>query len=104
MILFVFVIMMINVRDSIPPERKKWTIYFSIFVAAVFLAELFFALKGTLAPLGTTGIEQSSDPTSLGRLLFTEYLYPFEITSILIIAALVGSIILVKKKENNDSN
>ena len=104
MILFVFVIMMINVRDSIPPERKKWTIYFSIFVAVVFLAELFFALKGTLAPLSTAGIEQSSDPTSLGRLLFTEYLYPFEITSILIIAALVGSIVLVKKKENNDSN
>jgi len=104
MILFVFVIMMINIRDGMPAERKKWTVYFSIFIAIVFFAELFVVLKSILVPLSTVGIEGPSDPTSLGRLLFTEYLYPFEITSILIIAALVGSIVLVKKKENNDSN
>ena len=37
-------------------------------------------------------------------LLFTKYLYPFEITSILIIAALVGAIVLVKKKEKEFEN
>lgn len=99
MILFVFVIMMINVKEGVPAEKKKWTVYLSIFVAVVFLVELFLAVRGTLTPLSITGVEQASDPTSLGRLLFTEYLYPFEITSILIIAALVGSIVLVKKKE-----
>ena len=34
----------------------------------------------------------------IGMLLFTKYLYPFEITSILIIAAMVGAIVLVKKR------
>ena len=36
-------------------------------------------------------------PKEIGRLLFTNYLYPFEITSILIMAALVGAIVLAKK-------
>jgi NADH-quinone oxidoreductase subunit J len=44
---------------------------------------------------GATG----TSPTEIGRLLFTKYLYPFEITSVLIIAALVGAIVLAKKKE-----
>ncbi len=104
MILFVFVIMMINIRKGMPPEKKKWTIFFAAGVALVFLVELFFAIKGSLVPLSSTPVEQASDPASLGHLLFTQYLYPFEITSLLIIAALVGAIVLVKKKENHDSN
>ncbi|MBU4203046.1 MAG: NADH-quinone oxidoreductase subunit J [Acidobacteria bacterium] len=101
MILFVFVIMMINVREGIPAEKRKWTAYLSVAVALVFLAELFLTIRGTLQPAGTAAVEQVSDPTSLGRLLFTSYLYPFEITSVLIIAALVGALVLVKKKEES---
>jgi len=99
MILFVFVIMMINVREGLPPEKKKWTVYLSIGVAVVFLVELFFAVKGTLVPLGTAPVEHAATPANLGRILFTQYLYPFEITSLLIIVAIVGAIVLVKKKE-----
>ena len=101
MILFVFVIMMINVREGIPAEKKKWTAYLSVVVGLVFLAELFLTIRGTLQPAGSASVDMVSDPTSLGRLLFTSYLYPFEITSVLIIAALVGAIVLVKKKEES---
>ena len=98
MILFVFVIMMINIKEGLPPERKRWTFYLSGFLGVVLLIELFLAVKAQMGE-ASTAAELQTSPTNLGRLLFTEYLYPFEITSILIIAALVGSIILVKKRE-----
>jgi NADH-quinone oxidoreductase subunit J len=98
MILFVFVIMMVNIKEGLPPERKRWTFYLSALLGAVLLIELFLAVKAQMGAASTAAGLQTS-PTDLGRLLFTEYLYPFEITSILIIAAIVGSIVLVKKRE-----
>ena len=98
MILFVFVIMMINVREGLPPERKRWTLYLSGLLGVVLLVELFLAVKAQMGA-ASAAAELQTSPTNLGRLLFSEYLYPFEITSILIIAAIVGSIVLVKKRE-----
>lgn len=98
MVLFIFVIMMINVRYGIPAEKKKWTIYLSLVLAVVLIIELVLSIKGAFSlPVSTAVLK--ARPTDLGRLLFTKYLYPFEITSILIIAALVGAIVLVKRKE-----
>jgi len=96
MVLFIFVIMMINLREGISREKKKWTIAFSVVLALVLLLELVLAAKG--ASLGQSP-EGSVSPKEIGQLLFTKYLYPFEITSVLIIAALVGAIVLVKKRE-----
>jgi len=96
MILFIFVIMMIDVRYGIPPEKKKWTLYFSLMLGVILIVELILSLKGAFSLMGSA---EKTSPTDLGRLLFTKYLYPFEITSILIIAAIVGAIVLVKKKE-----
>lgn len=98
MILFVFVIMMINVKDGLPPERKRWTLYLSGLLGVVLLIELFLAVKAQMGA-ASSAAELQTSPANLGRLLFSEYLYPFEITSILIIAAIVGSIVLVKKRE-----
>jgi len=99
MILFIFVIMMIDVRYGIPPEKKKWTLYFSLVLGVILIVELILSFKGAFSLMGST---EKASPTDLGRLLFTEYLYPFEITSILIIAAIVGAIVLVKKKEEKE--
>ncbi len=99
MVLFIFVIMMVNLREGIPAEKKRWIFYLSFFLALILIIELILASKGAFSLLGKTGGERIGSPTDLGRLLFTDYLYPFEITSILIIAALVGAIVLVKKRE-----
>jgi NADH-quinone oxidoreductase subunit J len=99
MVLFIFVIMMINLEKGIAPEKKRWTLVISAVLAAFLLAELSLAVRGTTGALGRTGGETIGSPNELGRLLFTDYLYPFEITSVLIIAALVGAIVLVKRRE-----
>jgi NADH-quinone oxidoreductase subunit J len=98
MVLFIFVIMMIKLEEGISPERKKWTFALAGAMGLFLLVELVLAIRGTWAGLGTTGGESIGGPTELGRLLFTDYLYPFEITSVLIISALVGAIVLVKRK------
>ena len=99
LVLFIFVIMMINLRRGLPPEKKKWTLYLSLVLAVILIVELIFAAKGAFSLLEAPSAEKMGGPSELGYLLFTKYLYPFEITSILIIAALVGAIVLVKKKE-----
>jgi NADH-quinone oxidoreductase subunit J len=99
MVLFIFVVMMINLRRGITPEKKRWTFFLSAGLTLLLLVELILAIKGTFSTLGQMGGEKMGSPSELGRLLFTDYLYPFEITSVLIIAALVGAIVLVKKKE-----
>jgi len=99
MVLFIFVIMMINLRQGIPAEKKRWIFYLSSLLALILIAELVLASKGTFSLLGKTGGERIGSPSDLGRILFSDYLYPFEITSILIVAALVGAIVLVKKRE-----
>ncbi len=99
MVLFIFVIMMINLEQGIAPEKKRWTLGLSAGLAVFLFVELALAVRGTMGALDSTGGPSMGSPTELGRLLFTDYLYPFEITSVLIIAALVGAIVLVKKKE-----
>jgi len=99
MVLFIFVIMMINLRKGISAERKKWTLAVSAIIAVVLLAELLIAVLGGSPMPETAASSFGTSPTDIGRILFTKYLYPFEITSVLIIAALVGAIVLVKKRE-----
>lgn len=99
MVLFIFVIMMIRLEQGIAPEKKRWTIILAAGLGLFLLVELILAVRGTFSALGRTGGAKTGGPAELGRLLFTDYLYPFEITSILILAALVGAIVLVKKKE-----
>jgi len=99
MVLFIFVIMMINVRVGISPEKKKWTLGLAALLGIVLVIELLLSIKGAFSSGVGVGTESVGSPTDLGHLLFTKYLYPFEITSILIIAALVGSIVLMKKRD-----
>jgi NADH-quinone oxidoreductase subunit J len=99
MVLFLFTLMMINLEEGLAPERKKRIAIFSSLLAAVLLAELAFAVwKGVgSGPSGST-LPGAVGPKELGRLLFAEYLYPFEITSILLVAALVGALTLARKE------
>jgi len=99
MVLFIFVIMMIDIRKGLSPERKKWILYPSLGIGLILIIELIVILNNALGPSKARAVESIGSPKTLGKILFTKYLYPFEITSILIIAALVGALVLVKKKE-----
>lgn len=99
MVLFLFAIMMINLDEGLPPERKKVVYAISAVLAAVLAVELLLVARRAFLPGPDIGAPGSGSPAGIGRLLFTDYLYPFEITSLLLIAALIGAMTLSGKKE-----
>ncbi|MGZ7065323.1 MAG: NADH-quinone oxidoreductase subunit J family protein [Candidatus Aminicenantales bacterium] len=101
MVLFLFAIMMINLNEGLPPERKKIVYVISAVLAAVLAVELFLVARRAFLPGVEVAPPGSGSPAGIGRLLFTDYLYPFEITSLLLIAALIGAMTLSGKKESS---
>jgi len=96
-VLFVFVIMLINVpEDRLPVERATTTRVLGVIAAGILilesavLARRFWMPKGPAAGVGTV--------ETVGRALFTDYLLAFEITSVLLLAAVIGAIALAKRK------
>jgi len=100
MVLFLFAIMMFNLRQPAPPERKRLRAVLGTGLALILFAQLLLAGRRALAGGSPPGAAASGgDIAHLGRLLFSDYLYAFEITSLLILAALVGALALAGKRE-----
>lgn len=98
MVLFIFVIMMIDLRQPFPPLKRKWVLALGAFLLAIIFLELILVIR-TLPGTNSSAAPDFGHPIALGRLLFSRYLYAFEITSILIVVAIVGSLYLARRKE-----
>jgi NADH-quinone oxidoreductase subunit J len=104
MVLFLFVIMLLG-ADKLPPGKVlPWQRPMAIVLAAVLLAEAGFLLFQRLQiTAGLTNPDASVNTTqalqSLGQTLFSQYLLPFEVTSVLLLVAMVGVIVLTKKEK-----
>lgn len=99
MVLFLFVVMLMNLNT----EKKSFGTPAKLTVAGL-VCVLFIALTvGVLTSNGTptTGVEMATGEIglihNLGMLLYSEYVLPFELSSILFIAAMIGGVILSKK-------
>jgi len=101
MVLVVFVIMLLNVEEEVRrPVRLHFLIPVSVVFAAVLVAEAAFMLKlGGAAHVEPVAPQASGVglTASIGTGLFTDYLLPFEVTSVLILMALVGAITLARR-------
>jgi NADH-quinone oxidoreductase subunit J len=101
MVLFLFVIMLLNVEEK--EGRVPGHTILLQFVAVVVLGLLFismvnlFKIDGSLIAVGD-GANLFGTTKAVGKMLFTEYLLPFEIASVLLLAALVGAVILAKRR------
>jgi NADH-quinone oxidoreductase subunit J len=106
MVLFVFVIMLLNTPKEEPRiEKHKWLGLLAIPFAVAMLAEALLvltAVKPIEMPAEKTGVssmEVVGTTANVGRALFTDYLLPFEVTSVLILMAVVGAIVLGRREE-----
>src|ERR1041385_7335407 len=100
MVLVVFVIMLLNVEEEErQPMRLRSLVPIAMVLAAVFFAEtafiIFFVQKSPATPVGN--ISDVGQTASIGAGLFTTYLLPFEVTSILLLMAVVGAITLARR-------
>jgi NADH-quinone oxidoreductase subunit J len=113
MVLFLFVIMLLNLGPGGPTDRRGW---FAAAVAVLFgaalVAQLWVLARGVRAdgfasqtaafPLPAGELQRLQEAKGVvGMLadpLFRQYLIPFEITSVLLLAAIVGAVVLAKRK------
>ena len=100
MVLVIFVIMLLNVEDEEPRRnRLAFLAPVAIGLAAVLIAETAFILYSVQASPYTPreSVSNVGLTSSVGAGLFTEYLLPFEITSVLLLMAIVGAMSLARR-------
>ena len=101
MVLFLFTVMLLNL--NLEGEFQKSTIM--KFVAAIAGGMIFLVLIGTLksfdvSAVGNPEMTQIGLVKNLGKTLYSDYILPFELSSILFLAAMVGAVMLGKKDKN----
>ncbi|HMK43681.1 MAG TPA: NADH-quinone oxidoreductase subunit J [Dissulfurispiraceae bacterium] len=105
LVLFVFVVMMMNVKDELAGELTlgEWPMAAALGLATLLM--LFFGISGfVLGPSGPYTIEAiraETNTRALGKLLFTEYIFPFEVASFILLIAIVGAMVLAKKRRDD---
>jgi NADH-quinone oxidoreductase subunit J len=122
MVLFLFVIMLLNLRkDEYGPDPRHIQKYLGFVLAGVFLVQGIlistWAMKDfafepkavalSEAPLAAGGVAtQAIDYNSaswVARILFTRYAYPFEVTSILLLSAIVGAVVIARRRNVSET-
>ena len=99
MVLFLFVVMLMNLNMPAAPLKKKWLKFAGVLSGGSLMLVLIAALKDTesmrrevLMQTGDIGLINS-----LGMVLFKDYILPFEISSVLFLSAMVGAVVIGKK-------
>lgn len=100
MVLFLYVFMLMDLRGNTEPKKNRWIKFAGALAGGCLLLVLVAALKDVeikdqLAQVngGEIGLIKS-----LGRELFTKYVVPFEISSILFLSAMIGAVVIGKKE------
>ncbi|MEJ2684081.1 MAG: NADH-quinone oxidoreductase subunit J [Candidatus Sulfobium sp.] len=101
LVLFLFVVLLLNLREELRTERFIGSWPAGVFIAAALFAGIAAALRSfVLGPAGIYTIDfirKATDTKALGQVLFTEYLLPFEVVSLVLLVAVIGAIVLAKK-------
>ena len=97
MVLFLYVIMMLNLNADAEPHKSKLLKFSATIAGGLLMVVLVGALRSsTKDMLPSTGV-QVGMIKSLGKALFNDFMLPFEISSILFLVAMVGTVMLGKK-------
>jgi NADH-quinone oxidoreductase subunit J len=100
MVLFLFVIMLLNLNDADKQESRS---FYSKMAAVVAAGLLLVAIVGLVKDSALRTVESGVSPEEigtvqlLGKVLFTDFVLPFEVSSLLFLSAMVGAVMLGKK-------
>ena len=98
MVVFLFVVMLLNLgTGDLPDFRSNRVRLGAGVVAVVMLAELLVLSRGSLPVIAPNGVAATNVVAPVAELLFTEHLLAFEVTSILLLIAVVGAVVLAKR-------
>ena len=100
MVLFIFVIMLLNEGKEKKSPRKLWVRWAGAPLLFVFVVLMAAVVEHLLPPSESVSLGSFTEGGAgpIGEKLFTAYLLPFEVTSVLILIAIVGAIVLARKE------
>jgi len=104
MVLFLFVIMLLGVDQGVDlKERLVGQRSLAILLGLAFIAEIFLALRAgigfaTKAPEGFEVLNEGGNTQAVAKVLFRDYFFPFEVTSILLLVAAIAAMVLAARK------
>ena len=98
MVLFLYVIMMLNQNKDTEPKKHPYLMIISVIAAGLLMLTMVGTVKSAELPGSTIADAQVGTIEKLGQVLFTDFLLPFEVSSILFLAAMVGAVYLSKNK------
>lgn len=98
MVLFLFVIMLMNLNKETEPQKNKWLKLAGAVSGGCLLLVLVAALRDTESRMTELGTGDIGLIQNLGKSLFSDYVVPFEISSILFLSAMVGAVVIGKKE------
>lgn len=101
MVLFLFVIMLLGVDKTGPSTVLVWQRPLAYILSALLLVEAAYVVifRSGVLPLPAATAPGFGSPEMIGEALFSQYLLPFELTSILLLVAMVGAIVLTRRKK-----
>ncbi len=99
MVLFVFVIMLLNAGRETPSQRSRLARWLGVPLVAALLAEVLLVIWREFPDAGGPSVAAiDAGPEAIGHLLFRNYVLPFEVTSILILVAILGAVVLARRE------
>ncbi len=102
-VLFVFAIMvLIPGKEETGPDPLRGQRWMAVPLVGVFLVLLALVLRSAVLREPGQAVAVPGGVQALGRLLFTDYLFPFEVTSLLLLVAIVGVMALAKRKVESE--
>jgi NADH-quinone oxidoreductase subunit J len=105
MVLFLFVIMLLGAEQTQGRHRGGWQRPLAGLLTIALIVESVYLIfvRSDLVILIQPAASDYGSPQALGELLFTDFLLPFEVTSVLLLAAMVGVIVLTKEDKKKQS-
>ena len=109
MVLFLFVIMLLNLRGSedLGKHSSPVSRFTKYIVTLLLFVELVFIIRGVTLPLPVEAVNPQTDVfgsvKAVSMLLFTKYLYPFQLTGILMLIAVVGAVVIARKERPGET-
>jgi NADH-quinone oxidoreductase subunit J len=101
LVLYLFVVMLLNLRQD-DRYHRQWPMAAAVGVTLAVEAAILMAMKGWTAPAVVAGTETTvgglGNTETIGDVLYSTYLFPFEVASLILLVAMIGAIVLAKKE------
>ncbi|MBX7145212.1 MAG: NADH-quinone oxidoreductase subunit J [Oligoflexia bacterium] len=98
MVLVLFVLMLLNIKLENQPALGKLVIGLAGLGGLAFLWMMVPLLQRSFAAIPQSAVDVQGSVREVGKLLYTQYVFPFEAASLLIMAAVVGAVMLAKRR------